>query len=61
MNREEVIKLMVDSIENDNRKICKQNGMAEDEVEDSIAKSTQSINYMMNNIYTKLVDKGIIK
>lgn len=61
MNREEVIQLMVDSVHNDNRKICKQNGMAEAEIEDSIAKSTQSINYMMNNIYTKLVDKGIIK
>ena len=61
MNREEVIQLMVDSVQNDNREICKQKGMAEAEVEDSIAKSTQSLNYMMNNIYSKLVDKGIIK
>ena len=52
---------MVESLQNDNREICKQNGMAEAEVEDSIAKSTQTINYMMNNIYSKLVEKEIIK
>ena len=61
MNKEEVIQLMVDSLQNDNREICKQNGMDESEVEDSIAKSTQTINYRMNNIYTKLVEKEIIK
>ena len=61
MNKEEVIQLMVYSLQNDNREICKQNGMDEAEVEDSIAKSTQTINYMMNNIYTRLADKGIIK
>ena len=61
MNKEEIIQLMVDSLQNDNREICKQNGMPETEIEESIAQSTQTINYMMNNIYTKLVEKEIIK
>lgn len=61
MNKEEIIELMVDSLQSDNREICTQNGMAESEIEESIAKSTQTINYMMNNVYSKLIDKGIIK
>ena len=61
MNKEEIIDLMVDSLQSDNREICKQNGMPETEIEESIAKSTQTIHYMMNNIYTKLVEKEIIK
>ena len=61
MNKEEIIDLMVDSLQSDNREICKQNGMPETEIEESIARSTQTINYMMNNIYTKLVEKEIIK
>jgi hypothetical protein len=61
MNREEIVALMVESLQNDNREICKQNGMAEAEVEESIAKSMQTIDYMMNNIYSKLVEKEVIK
>jgi hypothetical protein len=61
MNREEIVTLMVESLQNDNREICKQNGMAEAEINESIEKSTQTIEYMMNNVYGKLVEKEIIK
>ena len=61
MNREEVIALMVESLHNDNRDICKQSGMTDAEIEESISKSSQAINYMMYNIYNVLIEKKVIK
>jgi hypothetical protein len=61
MNREEVIALMVESLHKDNRDICKQIGMSEAEIEESISKSSQAINYMMYNIYNVLIEKKVIK
>jgi hypothetical protein len=61
MNKEEIIKLMIDSINQDNREICERGGMGNDEIEKQIEQSQPSLAYMIENIYNKLVEKEIIK
>ena len=51
---------MVESLNEDNRAICKNNGMAEEEIEKSIAQSQQSLVFMMGNLYTKMKEKNLI-
>ena len=60
MNKEEVVSMMLESINSDNRQLCLDLGMSEEEVEKQIAQSQMSLGIMMQNIYDKLVDKGII-
>jgi len=60
MNKEEIIDMMLESISTDNRELCKQNNMSEDEAEAQIAASQQTLMYMVSNIYTKLKDGGAL-
>lgn len=60
MNKEEIIDMMLESIATDNRELCKQNNMSEDEAEAQIAASQQTLMYMVSNIYTKLKDGGAL-
>lgn len=60
MNKEEIIDLMLKSINDDNRTICKQGGMSDEETEKQIEQSQASLVYMISNIYTKLKEKGAI-
>jgi hypothetical protein len=60
MNDQEIVAFMVESLNEDNRAICKNNGMAEEEIEKSIAQSQQSLVFMMGNLYTKMKEKNLI-
>jgi hypothetical protein len=60
MNEQEVIAFMVQSLNQDNRDICTNNGMAPDEIERSIEQSQASINFMMSNLYNKMKEKNLI-
>lgn len=60
MNQQEVIDFMVNSINDDNRAFSQQAGLSESEIENNIAQSQQTLQFMMQNIYSKLVQKGII-
>jgi hypothetical protein len=61
MNKEEIIDLMLKSINDDNRQICKQGGMSDEETEKQIEQSQASLIYMISNMYTKLKESGVIE
>jgi hypothetical protein len=61
MNKEEIVILMVDSINENNRQLCEQTGMDKDQAEKQIAESQPSLRFLMENVYNKLVEKEIIK
>lgn len=60
MNKEEIIDLMLESINADNRDMCKQSGMSEADAEKQIAESQQSLVFMVSNMYQKLKESGAI-
>jgi hypothetical protein len=60
MTKEEVVNLMLESMEQDNREMCERSGMPKEEAEKFMEQSRPSIVYMLDNIYGKLSEKGII-
>ena len=60
MNKEEIIKIMLDSINADNRDLCGKMGMSEEDTEKQISQSQPTLVYMFGNIYDKLKSNNII-
>jgi hypothetical protein len=60
MTKEEVIVLMLDSINEDNRAMGVQAGISAEDMEKQINASQPSLNFMMSNIYDKLKNSGVI-
>jgi hypothetical protein len=60
MTREEIMDLMLNSINEDNRAIGLQAGISDDDMEMQISQSQASLSFMMSNIYDKLKDSGVI-
>jgi len=60
MNKEEVIKLMVESMNADNRALCKQAGISDDDAEKQISQSQPTLVFMFGNIYEKLKSSNVI-
>jgi hypothetical protein len=60
MIKEDVIDLMLASMNSDNRAICKQGGMAEDEMETQIASSQTPLLYMLSNMYDRMKSAGVL-
>jgi hypothetical protein len=60
MIKEDVINLMLESMNSDNRSICKQGGMAEDEMEAQITASQTPLLYMLSNMYDRLKSAGVL-
>ena len=60
MTKDNVVTLMMESINSDNKKLCLDMGMSEAEASKNIEQSQMSLGLMMSNIYDKLVDAKII-
>lgn len=60
MNKEEVIKLMLDSLSADNRELGKRSGMKEEDIEAQIKQSEPSLVFMFGNIYDKLKANNVL-
>lgn len=60
MNKEEVVSMMMESINADNKQFCLDNGMSEEETNKNIAQSQMSLGLMMANMYDKLVESQVI-
>ena len=60
MNKEETIDLMLESINSDNRDMCKQSGMSDADAEKQITESQQSLVFIVSNMYQKLKESGAI-
>lgn len=60
MTREEVVSMMVEKINDDNRAICNNIGMSEADIEAQIEQSRTALVFMCNNLYDLLKEKAII-
>ena len=60
MTKDEVVNIMLKSINDDNRKLCKQGGMSDAETEAQIGQSQPSLVLICSNLYDKLKDDQII-
>jgi len=47
-------------MEQDNRQMCERSGMDMEEAEKFMEQSLPSIEYMLDNIYTKMSEQGIL-
>ena len=61
MNKEEIVQIMLDSFEKNNTQLCINAGMAEDEVAEKTLHARQTMKFLLENIYSTLEEKGIIK
>lgn len=60
MTKEEVISLMLDSINADNREMCKQAGISDSDAETQIAQSQPSLGFILANVYDKLKAANVL-
>ena len=64
MNQEEkkteTVVFMLNSLNEDNRNICLQNGMPVEDVDRSIEQSQQSLAYMLSNMYDKMKEANLL-
>lgn len=59
MNKEEVVKIILDSINSDNKELCLRNGMSEEQANSQIEQSQPSLAFMIGNACDKLEAAGI--
>jgi len=60
MTKDEIMKFMLESINNDNRDICRRGNMPEDQIEKSIKESAPALELMVGNLYNKLKEKNLL-
>lgn len=56
----ETVAFMLESLNEENRALCLQNGMAADEVERNIEQSQPSLNFILSNIYDKMKAANLV-
>lgn len=61
MTKEEIIDIMMESINADNRQMGIAAGISPEELERQIEQSQPSLAFMMENIYNKLVEQFEVK
>lgn len=61
MYRDEVIKLMTDTIDNFNRYQGQMNNIQEDQIEEYIKQGRQQMEFVNGMLYDLLVENGVIK
>ena len=60
MNKEEALNIMMESINADNRELCKKAGLSDADADAQIAQSQPSLGFIMGNVYDKLKAAGVI-
>lgn len=51
---------MLESINEDNRGLCKANGMPEDKIEESIAQSKDGLVFILGNVVDKMIGRDLL-
>lgn len=59
MNKDEILNLMLTSINDDNRALCQQGGMSEADADAQIEQSQPSLGFILNNMYDRLDSLGV--
>jgi hypothetical protein len=60
MNKEEVIDLMLESINTDNKQMCKNNGLSDEDTQKQIDQSQPALTVITTNLYKRLKESGVI-
>jgi len=60
MTKEEVMKFMLESINDDNRQMCRRGQMPEDQIEKSIKESEPALMVIVESLYNKLKEKNLL-
>jgi hypothetical protein len=60
MNKEEILKVMHSAFDEANKTLCLQNGMSEEDANDSIEKSTVAIDYLLLEVFKQMQEKDIV-
>lgn len=60
MNKEEIIDMMLESINSDNREMCKNSGLSEEDTQKQIDQSQPALVFITSNLYQRLKESGII-
>jgi hypothetical protein len=60
MTKDEVVKFMLESINDDNRQICRRGQMPEDQIEKSIKESEPALMVIVESLYNKLKEKNLL-
>lgn len=60
MNKEEVIDFMLESINTDNKEMCKNNGLSDEDTQKQIDQSQPALTVITANLYKRLKESGVI-
>ena len=60
MNDQEVIEFMIKSVNETNRLLCEQSGMATEQINQQIEQSAPGMNLIMTALYAKMREANII-
>ena len=60
MTKDEVVNIMLNSINDDNRELCKNGGMSDADTDSQIAQSQPSLQLIVSNMYDRLKAGQII-
>lgn len=60
MTKEEIVTLIVESINSDNRELCQKGNMDPAQIEKSISDSQPSLYLIAGNLYDRMKEKAVI-
>lgn len=60
MEKDEVVFMMLQSVNDDNRDLCTKAGMSPADIESQIQQSQPSLQFIMSNVYDKLKEANLI-
>jgi hypothetical protein len=61
MNKEDILKLMISSLNQDNLEMCERSNMDRNEIDKMIAESQPSLQFMVSNMYDRMKAADLIK
>jgi hypothetical protein len=61
MIKEEILKLMMSSLNQDNLELCERSGMDRDQIDIKVSESQPSLQFMVSNMYDRMKAADILK
>ena len=61
MNKEEILKLMLNSINQDNLDMCERASMDRDKIDKYVEESQPTLKFMVGNLYDRMKSANILK
>ena len=61
MIKEEILKLMMSSLNQDNLELCERSGMDRDQIDIKVSESQPSLQFMVSNMYDRIKAADILK